>query len=71
MLLKSLRSLCLAPGGPVSIWKDSGALVRMTGMSERFTHDFQTILHFATHSPENDTSKFTLHILPDTPAEIQ
>jgi len=47
MLLQSLRALCLALGGPVSIWKYSGALVRTTGVSGRFVCDFRTDLHFA------------------------
>jgi len=47
MLLQSLTALCLAPGGPGSIWKYLGALVRSAGVSERFAYGFRTDLHFA------------------------
>ena len=47
MLLQSLRALCFAPGGPVSIWNYLGAPVRSTGVSGRFACGFQTDLHFA------------------------
>jgi hypothetical protein len=47
MLLQSLGALCLAPGGPGSIWKYLGALVRSTGVSGRFACGFRTDLHFA------------------------
>jgi hypothetical protein len=42
MLLQSLRALCLATGGPGSIWKDSEAQLRTTGVSGGFAHDFET-----------------------------
>jgi len=47
MLLQSLRALCLAPGGPGGIWKYLEALLRTTGVSQRFVYGFQTDLHFA------------------------
>jgi hypothetical protein len=47
MLWQSLRALCLAPGGPGSIWDYLGALVRATGVSRRFACGFRTDLHFA------------------------
>ena len=47
MLLQSLTALCLAPGGPGSIWKYFEALVRSTGVSRRFAYEFRTNLHFA------------------------
>jgi len=47
MLLQSLRALCLAPGGPGSIWKYFEALVRSSGVPRRFPYDFRTNLHFA------------------------
>jgi len=47
MLLKSLRALCLAPGGPGSIWNYLGAPVRSTGVSGRFPCSLRTDLHFA------------------------
>jgi hypothetical protein len=47
MLLQSLRALCLAPGGPGSIWNYLGASVRSTGVSGRFKCGFWTDLHFA------------------------
>jgi len=47
MLLQSLRALCLAAGGPGSIWKYLEALVRTTRVSGRFACGFQTDLHFA------------------------
>jgi len=47
MLLQSLRALCLAPGGPGSIWKNLEALVRATGVSGRCACGFRTDLHFA------------------------
>jgi hypothetical protein len=54
MLLQSLTALCLAPGGPGSIWNNLGVLVRLTGVSGRFACGFRTDLHFAdvsvTHS---------------------
>jgi len=47
MLFQSLRALCLAPGGPGSIWNHLGAPVRSTGVSGRFVCGFRTDLHFA------------------------
>jgi hypothetical protein len=47
MLLHSLRAFCKAPGGAESIWKNLEALVRATGVSERFPYGFWTKLHFA------------------------
>jgi hypothetical protein len=47
MLFQSLRALCLAPGGPGSIWNHLGAPVRSTGVSGRFACGFRTDLHFA------------------------
>jgi len=47
MLLKSAIALCLAPGGPGSIWKYLEALVRSTRVSGRFVCDFRTDLRFA------------------------
>jgi hypothetical protein len=47
MLLKSLRALCLAPGGPGTIWNYLGAPVRPTAVSGRFACGFPTDLHFA------------------------
>jgi len=42
-ILQSSRS----PGGAGSIWKYLEALVRGTGVSERFAYGFRTELHFA------------------------
>ena len=47
MLFQSLRALCLAPGGPGSIWNHLGAPVRSTGVSGKSACGFQTNLHFA------------------------
>jgi len=47
MLWQSLKALCLAPGGPGSIWNYLGAPVRPTGVSRRFACGFRTDLHFA------------------------
>jgi len=47
MLWQSLRALCLAPGGPGSIWDYLGAPVRATGVSRRFACGFRIDLHFA------------------------
>jgi hypothetical protein len=47
MLWKSLRALCLAPGGRGSIWNSLGAPVRYTGVSRRFACSFRTDLNFA------------------------
>jgi len=47
MLLQSVRALCLAPGGPGSIWNYLGAPVRSPEVSGRFACGFQTDLHFA------------------------
>jgi hypothetical protein len=47
MLFQSLRALCIAPGGPGSIWNHLGARVRSTGVSGRFACDFRADLHFA------------------------
>jgi len=53
ILLQSLKALCLAPGGPRSIWKYSGVLVRTTAESGRFACNFRTDLHFANVSEVN------------------
>ena len=47
MLLQSLRAYCKAPGGPGRIWKYLEALVRTTGVSERFVCGFWTNLYSA------------------------
>jgi hypothetical protein len=47
MLFPSLRALCIAPGGPGSIWNRLGAPARSTRVSGRFTCGFRTDLHFA------------------------
>jgi len=47
MLLQSPRALCIAPGGPGSIWNDLEAPVRSAGVSWRFACGFRTDLHFA------------------------
>jgi len=47
MLWQSLRALCLAPGGPGSIWNQFGAPVRSTGVSRWFACGFRTDLHYA------------------------
>jgi len=51
MLFQSLRALCLAPGGPGSIWNHLGVPVRSTGVSGRFACGFRTDLHFADGAP--------------------
>jgi len=56
MLWQSLRTICLAPGGPGSIWNYLGAPVRTTGVSRRVVCGFRTDLHFADgwlHSWDN------------------
>ena len=50
MLLQSPRALCLAQGGPGSIWNYLGALVWSAGVSGRFACRFRTDLHFADDS---------------------
>jgi len=47
MLLQRLRALCLAPGGPGSIWNYLAAPVRSTEVSGRFACGFLTYLNFA------------------------
>jgi hypothetical protein len=47
MLLQSLKSLCLAPGGPGSIWKYLYALVTSRGVSGRLACGFRTDIHLA------------------------
>jgi hypothetical protein len=47
ILLQCLRALCLAPGGPASIWNYLVALVMAAGVSGRFACSFRTDLHFA------------------------
>jgi len=47
ILLLSFKPLCLAPVGPGSIWKYFEPLLRLTGMSGRFTCGFLTDCHFA------------------------
>jgi len=61
MLWQSLRALCLAPGGPGSIWNYLGAPVRSTGVPRRFAFGFRTDLHFADVSNDNPT--IHLHLL--------
>jgi hypothetical protein len=46
MHLQSLTALCIAPGGPGSIWNYMGAPVRTTGVSARFACGIRTDLHF-------------------------
>jgi hypothetical protein len=46
LLLQSLRLIYFDPGGPGSIWKNSAALVRSTGVSGKFSCGFQTGLVF-------------------------
>jgi hypothetical protein len=57
MLWQSLRALCLAPGGPGSIWDYLGAPVRATGVSRRFACGFRTDLHFADEPQNYDHSE--------------
>jgi len=52
MLLQSSRALCLAPGGPGSIWNYLGAPVKSGGVAGRFECGFRTELHFADESSE-------------------
>jgi len=47
MILQSLRALCLAPGGPRSIWNSLGAPVRSAGVTGMYGCGFRTDLHFA------------------------
>jgi hypothetical protein len=47
MLLQSPRAICVAPGGPGSIWNYLGAPVRSAGVHGRFVCGFRTDLHFA------------------------
>jgi hypothetical protein len=47
MLLQSLKALCLAPGGPGSIWKYLDALVTSTGVAGRLACGFGTDIQFA------------------------
>jgi hypothetical protein len=54
MLLQHLRALCLASGGPGSIWNYLGAPVRLTGVSGRFACGFRTVLHFANGEGEKE-----------------
>jgi hypothetical protein len=54
MLLQSLRALYFAPAGPGSIWKYLEALVRSTGVSWRYACSFQTDLHFADETFNDD-----------------
>jgi hypothetical protein len=46
MLFQSLRTLCLAPGGPGSIWNYLGEPVRSTRGPKRFACGFHTGFHF-------------------------
>jgi len=46
MLLQSLKALCLAPGGPGSIWNYLQALVKASGVSGRCVCGFRNDLHF-------------------------
>jgi len=54
MHLQSLRALCLAAGGPGSIWNYLEALVRSARVSGRFACGFQTDLHFANEGYKID-----------------
>jgi hypothetical protein len=65
MLLESLRALYLAPGGPGSIWKYIEALVRSTGVSERYACGFQADLHFADVSLHSACSQTLLEASSD------
>jgi len=47
MLLKSVKALCSALGGPGSIWEYFEVLVRSTGLSGRLVCNIRTDLHFA------------------------
>jgi hypothetical protein len=78
MLLRSLRALCFAPGGPGSIWNYLGAPVRSTGVSGSFACGFRTDLHFADtgapppeDTPEQETIDPLRSDLPCAPDPIQ
>jgi hypothetical protein len=60
MLLQSPRALCLAPGGPGSIWNYLGAPVRSAGVSGRFACGFRTDLHFADGTAEQKEQDFDI-----------
>jgi hypothetical protein len=47
MLFQSLSALCIAPGGPGSIWNYLGAAVRSTEVFGRFACGLQSAFHFA------------------------
>jgi len=47
MSLQSPRAHCKALVGPGSIWKYVEAMVRVTTISGKLAHGFQTDLHFA------------------------
>jgi len=47
MIFRNLRALCLAPGGPGSIWNHFGAPVRSTAVSRWFGCGFRPDFHFA------------------------
>jgi len=47
MLLQSMRTHCLAPGGFWSIWMYLEELVRLYGVTGRIACSFRTDLHFA------------------------
>jgi len=61
MLFQSLRALCLAPGGPGSIWNHLGTPVRSTRVSGRFACGFRTNLHFADVGRETWSASFTCY----------
>jgi hypothetical protein len=46
MVIQSLRALCLAPGGPQSIWKYFKVLEQSTRVSGRFVSCIRNALHF-------------------------
>jgi hypothetical protein len=47
MLFQSLRALCLAAGGPGSVWNHLGVPMKSTGVSGRFVCDSWTDVHVA------------------------
>ena len=57
MLWHSLKALCLASGGPGSIWNNLESLVRSTGVSGRFACGFRTDLQFADVTGYQDASR--------------
>ena len=47
MILHSFIAFCKGPGRAGSIWKYLEALLRATGVSERFAYNFRTEFLFA------------------------